>query len=127
MKRANKVITFILGILMIILSLAMIFIYLRLLISGDWLLYDNKVNGFIRYFLRLGISCAYLMLAMYELFSKFKGLKIICNNLYFYIVLLFIMSIIILLFATNYIGIVVLGIMGLYFIFKSILLFAYKR
>lgn len=127
MKKANKVITFILGILMLILSLAMIFIYLRLLISGDWLLYDNKVNGFIRYFLRLGISCAYLMLAMYELFSKFKGLKIICNNLYFYIILLFIMSIIILLFATNYIGIVVFGIMGLYFIFKSILLFAYKR
>ena len=44
------------SLIILLLSLVLIFIEGRLLFSGDWLVYDNVVLGFFRYFFRLNIA-----------------------------------------------------------------------
>ena len=94
-----------------IISLVMMFVYGRLIVCKDFMIYDSPLNGFIRYFLRFVLSGLYLFMSIIEILSLDKKSIFIKKNHYFFEVLLLISSVIILVFSTNYIGIISLLLM----------------
>lgn len=104
MKRVLNIFSIIISIVIIILSLAFIFIEGRLLFSGDWLVYDNPVTGFLRYCSRLLLAIFALLKSLFEIIYLNKNEK--RELLFFGDISLLLMSIIILIFATNYVGLV---------------------
>ena len=87
-------------------SILFIIIEGRLVFSGDWKVYDNMINGLIRHLLRLILSLLVFGISIVELVN----LKLQKENLFYYLVYfdlgLIIMSLITLIFAANYIGII---------------------
>ena len=124
-KILNILLCFICSVI-IILSLAFIFIEGRLLISLDWSIYDNPINGFIRCLFRLIIACFSLTVALLEIINIFKKFN-------FSIVLLFLdislilSCFIILLFSTNYVGLVCFTLSALLLLFKTLLTILNKK
>lgn len=104
MKTMLKVLSVFISVIILILSLAFIVIEGRLLFSGDWIVYDSPFFGFVRYLFRLIISG----------FAFFKSLfEILCLNkktenswLLYGDIAIMICAFVILLFATNYVGVV---------------------
>ena len=81
MSKVLSVSRIIISTLIIILSLAFIFIEARLIIAGDYSIYDNAFNGFIRYFFRLILSILSFIVALFELINiKKKDEKIKEND-----------------------------------------------
>ena len=113
--------------IVLIFSLAMIFIEGRLIISLDWIAYDNAVNGLIRYLFRFLISLFAFMTVLFEFINLFKKQ----NNLFYYLLFseisLVIISIIILILTTNYIGIVCIILSSLILLLKLGLLYCLKK
>ena len=60
MKYVVKGLFFLISFVIALVSLVMIFFEARLLISGDWLIYDNQFNAFTRYLFKLIIACSFL-------------------------------------------------------------------
>ena len=69
MKAVTNVLFYLVSGIISILSFAMMLIELRLLICGDFIIYDNAVSGFIRYFFRFLLSFGFLFMTLCE-FSK---------------------------------------------------------
>ena len=90
--------------IVIILSLAFIIIEARLLISLDFLIYDNIINGFIRYFLRAIIAMYVFVTAIFVYINMIKEKEKISKLLLISILSIFIVSIILLFTTTNYVG-----------------------
>ena len=108
--------------LIIILSLAFIFIEARLILAGDFLIYDNAFNGFIRYFFRLILSVLSLLVALYEIINIKKKDEKIKEYLMNGSVALVIMSIVCIFFTTNYVGVILLGLSSLLLLNKFLLI-----
>ncbi len=93
-------------VLILIFSFLFIIIEGRLVFSGDWKVYDNVFNGLIRYLLRLLLSILVFGISIVELVN----LKLQKENLFYYLLYfdlgLIIMSLLTLIFAANYIGII---------------------
>ena len=106
MKKLLNVLLIIFCIISSILSLVFIVIEARLLVSLDWSIYDNAFNGMIRYLFRLLLSLFVLLVSISNIISikikktSFEVLLMFSN------LALFISSIIISLFASNYVGLV---------------------
>lgn len=111
----------------LIFSFIMIFIEGRLIISLDWIAYDNAVNGLIRYLFRFLISLFSFITVLLEIINLFKKQ----NNLFYYLLFseisLVIISIIILILTTNYIGIVCIILSSLILLLKLGLLYCLKK
>lgn len=106
MKKLLNVLLIIFCIISSILSLVFIVIEARLLVSLDWSIYDNAFNGMIRYLFRLLLSLFVLLVSISNIISikiKKTSLEVL---LMFSNLALFISSIIISLFASNYVGLV---------------------
>lgn len=106
MKKLLNVLLIIFSVIASILSLVFIVLEARLLFSLDWTIYDNAFNGMIRYLFRLLLSIFVLLVCLANIINlKFKktSLEIL---LMFSIVSIFISSIIISIFASNYVGLV---------------------
>lgn len=106
MKKLLNVLLIIFCIISSILSLVFIVIEARLLFSLDWSIYDNAFNGMIRYLFRLLLSLFVLLVSISNIISikiKKTSLEVL---LMFSNLALFISSIIISLFASNYVGLV---------------------
>lgn len=106
MKKFLNVLLIIFCIISSILSLVFIVIEARLLVSLDWSIYDNAFNGMIRYLFRLLLSLFVLLVSISNIISikiKKTSLEVL---LMFSNLALFISSIIISLFASNYVGLV---------------------
>lgn len=106
MKKLLNVLLIIFCIIFSILSLIFIVIEARLLVSLDWSIYDNAFNGMIRYLFRLLLSLFVLLVSISNIISikiKKTSLEVL---LVFSNLALFISSIIISLFASNYVGLV---------------------
>lgn len=118
MKRLFNILITIISLIIIILSLAFIVIEGRLLISLDWIIYDNNINGFIRYFFRFIIAIISLTIGLLEIINRFKN----NNNLNYYLLIselsLVISSIIILINSANYIGQICLIVSSLLVVLK---------
>lgn len=106
MKKLLNVLLIIFSVIASILSLVFIVLEARLLFSLDWTIYDNAFNGMIRYLLRLSLSIFVLLVCLANIINlkiKKTSLEIL---LLFSIVSIFISSIIISIFASNYVGLV---------------------
>ena len=102
--------------IVIILSLAFIIIEARLLISLDFIIYDNAINGFIRYFLRLVISLYVFVTAIFVYINIIKEKEKISKLLLISILSIFIVSIILLFTTTNYVGFICSILSLIYFV-----------
>ena len=90
--------------IIIILSLAFMFIEARLLISLDWSIYDFAFNGFIRYFFRFLLALFALSVCVLEFINLKK--KTLSKYLFIADLSLVIMSVIALIYTANYVGII---------------------
>ncbi len=103
MKRTGKVISYVSAGILLLISLAFIVIEARNLFSGDWTLYENEGNGFLRYFFRLLFALFSLALAVFTYFAlKEKTSSILRTYYYFGAIGLFLASNVLSYFATNY-------------------------
>lgn len=87
-------------------ALAFAFLEARLLVSLDWTIYDFAFNGFIRYFLRFIIALAALAVCVIQIKNVIKENEKVSKVLYLVDYLLLLISIVIAIFATNYVGII---------------------
>ena len=90
--------------IIIILSLAFMFIEARLLISLDWSIYDFAFNGFIRYFFRFLLALFALSVCIFEFINLKK--KTLSKYLFIADLSLVLMSVIALIYTANYVGII---------------------
>lgn len=118
MKKIINIIFYLICFIIALLSFAMMFIELRLLISGDFIIYDNVFNGFIRYFFRFLLSCLFVFMVLCESIRKIKNNDFIKNNLLVFEMSMLIASVIIFLTTTNYINIIVLLLMIMFIALK---------
>lgn len=126
MKKIGKIIAYIAGALIILFSLVFLVIEGRTLFSGDWLLYENKVDAFFRYFFRLLIAlyALFISIATYIVLGK-KNENQILNFYYsFGVLALLVSSIIMSVFASNYIDILFLVLPLIYSI--GVMLYFYS-
>lgn len=126
MKIVSKILLIVISCVILLLSLVMMFVYGRLIVCKDFMIYDSPLNGFIRYFLRFVLSGLYLFMSIIEILSLDKKSIFIKKNLYFFEVLLLISSVIILVFSTNYIGLVTFGLMVIFHLFKTLCIVNFK-
>ncbi len=115
MRIVGKIISYITAALIIGFSLFFIFIEGRTLFAGDWLLFENPINGFIRYFLRLIVAIFSLILSFstYFMLSK-KANEALRIYFYFAVLAFLVSSIVIASFSTNYIDILFFALPSLY-------------
>jgi hypothetical protein len=110
----------------LILSLAFIVIEGRLLFSGDWLIYNNPLNGFIRYLFRLLLALFVLIKGIIE-FKNLNEYTNIQEYLFFSDLGLFLAAVVIYITSTNYVGVVILSIATLITVIKGVKFFAVTR
>lgn len=103
MNKLFKVLLVIISSIIMILSLAFIVIEGRLLFSGDWLIYDSPFFGFIRYLGRLLLSVFAFTKCLLEIIYINKEHKL-KEYLGYADIGLVVMSVVILIFSTNYVG-----------------------
>lgn len=101
-------------------ALAFAFLEARLLVSLDWTIYDFAFNGFIRYFLRLIIALAALAVCVIQIKNVIKENEKVSKVLYLVDYLLLLISIVIAIFATNYVGIICIGLSASIILIKFI-------
>ena len=105
MNKLFKVSLVIISSIFMILSLAFIVIEGRLLFRGDWLIYDSPFFGFIRYLGRLLLSVFAFTKCLLEIIYINKEHKL-KEYLGYADIGLVVMSVVILIFSTNYVGLV---------------------
>ena len=110
----------------LILSLAFIVIEGRLLFSGDWLIYNNPLNGFIRYLLRFLLALFVFVKGIIE-FKNLNEYTNIQEYLFFSDLGLFLAAVVIYITSTNYVGVVILSIATLITVIKGVKFFAVTR
>lgn len=120
MKKLINVLFSIFAGLVLLVSFVLIFIESRLLFSGDFLLCDNVINAFIRYFLRLALSVNFGFVSFMELFKLTGKYQFLSKHMFFIEILLLVSSIVILIFGTNFIGIVCFGLYGFFTLLKTL-------
>jgi hypothetical protein len=129
-KILNVSLSILLGIILVlafVLSLAFIFIEGRLLFAGDFLVYDNVFNGFIRYFFRLLIALGAASLVVFEFINMFSKVKKYKYYIYAGDVSLAIAGVVALLTTTNYAGLAIFGVSILVLIIKTILVYFVQK
>lgn len=120
MNKLFKVLLVIISSLMMILSLMFIVIEGRLLFSGDWIIYDSPFNGFIRYLCRLLLSIFVFIKSLLEVIyiNKKHSIK---EYLSYGDIAIVVMSIVILIFSTNYVGVICLILSGLNLVVRKLI------
>ena len=108
-----------------VLCLAFIFIEGRLLAMGDWLVYDNYLNGFIRYLLRLLIAIYILFLAVLEFINLKK--KKYQSAITLGVISLIPFGIIAGFYGTNYVDIICFVLMLILVFLKAITIFLERK
>ena len=108
-----------------VLCLAFIFIEGRLLVMGDWLVYDNYLNGFMRYLLRLLIAIYILFLAVLEFINLKK--KKYQSAITLGVISLIPFGIITGIYGTNYVDIICFVLMLILVFLKAITIFLERK
>ena len=116
MRKGLNLLRLILSVLIGLLALVFVVIEGRNLFSGDWLIYEYAFNGLVRYLSRLLLALFALsqgILAFINLKRKSEKLAMVSLA---GSVGLVVMSVFLLIFATNYVGEVALVIAVIYFV-----------
>ena len=123
MKKVGKILSYIFAAFIILFSLVFIVIEGYNLFSCDWIIYENAINGFVRYLCRFIIALFGITMGIFTYFALSKKENKILQMYYFFgTIILLISSIIISQFATNYINILFSTLPLLYFL-SSLLYF----
>ena len=117
MNKFFRVLFMIFNVVISILALAFLVIEGRLLFSGEWLIYDSAFDGFIRYLFRTLLCIVTISKGVIE-FTKLSDKENIQEYLFYGDIALVIMSIIILIFSTNYVGLICISLSGIALILK---------
>ena len=120
MRKTSSVLVKICSFLILILSLVMLFIEGRIIVSLEWIVYDSFFNGLFRYILRFLLAAMFLFISLCELFYLYKN-----NNqfkLYVMIteLILVITTILMNIYCTNYIDIISFRVMVIFITFKAL-------
>ncbi|MBE6143461.1 MAG: hypothetical protein E7177_05725 [Erysipelotrichaceae bacterium] len=114
MKKLFKILICIISSIMMILSFAFIIIEGRLFFSCDWSVYDSPFFSMIRYLSRLLLAIFAFTKSLLEVIyvNKKHSIK---EYLFYGDIALVVMSIVILIFSTNYVGVIflIVSIIGL--------------
>lgn len=117
MKKTGQIICYIFASLIIIFSFIFVFLEARNLFSGDWLMYENKIDGFIRYLFRLIYALFTLSFGIFTFFALSKKANSTLRIYYFLGSLtLLITSLVIASFSSNYINVAIIVLAIGYFI-----------
>lgn len=118
MRKALNICIGIINSFILFFSIIFIIIEGRLVLSSDWTVYDNVYNGLLRYLLRLFLAILVFIFSIIE----FINLKLQKESLFFYLVYidlgLIIMSLLTLIFGSNYVGVVCSIFIGLITLLK---------
>ena len=114
MKKLFKILICIISSIMMILSFAFIIIEGRLFFSCDWSVYDSPFFSMIRYLSRLLLAIFAFTKSLLEIIYINKN-HTIKEYLFYGDIALVVMSVVILIFSTNYVGLVciIVSILGL--------------
>ncbi len=130
MKRAGRIICYISGGVLFLLSILFIVIESRNLFSGDWLLFENRANGFFRYFFRFLLALFSLAVSLNTFFAIRRNSTQI-HRLYFYfgVLSVFVASNVVSYFSSNYIDLLFRLVTAPYFVGAALLFsgFYYER
>lgn len=116
MKVVNIIEKFILGI-MVFLAFLLVVIEGRGLFSGEWIIYDSFISGFLKYFCKFILAFIFILFGIVEM-TKLKNVSFLKDNLRVVEIGLVIDGILIVIFATNYLNLVVLVVLGLFVLIK---------
>lgn len=117
MKKTGQIICYIFASLIIIFSFIFVFLEARNLFNGDWLMYENKIDGFIRYLFRLIYALFTLSFGIFTFFALSKKANSTLRIYYFLGSLtLLITSLVIASFSSNYVNIAIIVLAIGYFI-----------
>ena len=108
--------------IIVILALAFCVIEGRLLFAGDWMLYEFAFGGAVRYLCRLLMAVIALGIGILPFINIKKKCEKLRNIQKLGATLLLVMAIVTLIFTTNYVGIVIFLIAGLYFVLNKVFL-----
>ena len=122
MRKFLSVSKVIVSCLIMILSLAFIFIEARLILSGDFNIYDYAFNGFIRYLFRLLLAILFFVVSLFEIINIKRKDERIKEYLMYGSLALVISSLVIIMFSTNYVGIILLSLSSLLLLNKYLLI-----
>ena len=126
MKTVLRTLLYIFCVLTALIALAFVFLEGRLLFSGDWLVYDNPASGFTRYLLRLTIALVALAASILQFVCGKKQGKL-ADVLFFTHIALLVAAVVVCFFATNYVGLVCLGLSAPVALIKTVLLLMEKK
>ena len=115
MRKLGKILSLVFSTLIIIFSIIFLIIESRTLFSLDWTLYENTFNGMIRYLFRVIISLFGLLIGIFTYIVLFKKYNQTLH-IYLYVgsITFLISSIIIAIFASNYLDILFIVLPLLY-------------
>lgn len=106
----------------LILSLAFIVIEGRLLFSGDWLIYNNPLNGFIRYLLRFLLALFVFVKGIIE-FTNLNQNNKTKEFLIYSDIGLFLAAVVIYITSTNFVGVIILPLATIIVLIKGVQFF----
>ena len=115
MKTVLRIVYYIFSAILLLLAAAFCIIEGRLLFSGDWTIYESALQGCVQYLCRFLMSLFVLSIGLFPFVNKIKPSQKISDFLQTGSLALVMMSVIVCLFATNYVGISILGISLIYF------------
>ncbi len=127
MKKTGKLIAYISAAFIILFSVVFIVIEGRTLFSGDWLLFENATDGFFRYFFRLLIAlyALFLSISTYIVLGRKRDNTVLAFYFTFGVLAFLVSSIIMSIFASNYIDILLLVLPLIYSL--GVMLFFYSH
>ncbi len=126
MKKTGKIIAYISAAFIILFSIVFIVIEGRTLFSGDWLIFENATDGFFRYFFRLVIAlyALFISISTYIFLGRKSDKTVLAFYFTFGVLALLVSSIIMSIFASNYIDILLLVLPLIYSL--GVMLFFYS-
>ena len=127
MKIVRNILVGFFSIIIFVLSLAFIVIEGRLLFSLDWIIYDNVIFGFLRYFFRFLIAISLCIYSIVEFINMKKKSEKIQFILFIYNVCLVIVSIFLLFQATNMVGEIAISLSLLILLVKVLFIVLLKK
>ena len=80
MKKASSIICAVVAVIVIIFSAVFCFIEGRLLFSGDWLLHESVVLGFLQYFLRTALCVFAIFVGVAVFIKKFEKIVVFLST-----------------------------------------------
>lgn len=127
MKKITNALFYLITSIILLLSFVMLIVETRLLISTDFMLSENVFIGFIKHLLRLIISISFFLVMIIELIKSLKRFEFIKQYLFFIEWMLFVSSVVVLVYGTNYIGILTFTLSSIFILLKTIIVLSNQK